>query len=73
MPSEACSPLEIEINRLNGDLDFFLQYGQSHFLEELRSRRERKAGLAYPRNVDLAELIPGGEGQTIEFIEEFPK
>ena len=73
MPSEASSPLEDELNNLNGDLaDFFFQFGQSKWLEELRSRRERKSGLAYPKNLDFAELIPEGEGQSIEFMERFP-
>ena len=73
MPSEASSPLEEELNNLNKDIeDFFFQYGQSKWLDELRARRERKSGLAYPRTLDFAELIPEGEGQTIEFKERFP-
>ena len=73
MPPEATSPLEDELSSLNENLEsVFSPFGQSNLLDELRARRERKSGLAYPRNVDFAELIPEGEGQTIEFKENFP-
>ncbi|MDA0262847.1 MAG: ATP-binding protein, partial [Chloroflexi bacterium] len=73
MPPEASLPIESELTNLDKDFDgFYSQYGHSELLEEVLSRRERKSGLAYPRNLDFAELIPQGEGQTIEFKEGFP-
>lgn len=73
MPPEANFPLEDELRSLDENLvELFGKYGQSDLLDELRGRRERKSGLAYPRSVDIAELIPDGEGQSMEFKEKFP-
>ena len=74
MPTEANFLIELELSNLNQDFDgFYFQYGESALLEELRSRRERKSGLAYPSNIEAAELIQEGEGQTIEFKKQLPK
>ena len=73
MPPEAGFPLEDELTNLEREFEnFYSRYGQSDLLDDLRSRRELKSGLAYPRNLDFSELIPEGEGQTIEFKEKFP-
>lgn len=74
MPKEACSPLEIEIRRIDDELGgFWTGYGYSDWLPVLRERREMKLGLSFPRVKSIEAIIQDEEGQVTEFKESFPE
>lgn len=73
-PPEAAGPLLKRIGWLDSEVErFWAKWGVLPTLAVVKQRRILKAGLAYPHDLPLDAALSNGEGQEIEFIQEYPK